>query len=87
MYVVIYLYKKDPDVIRAKIFLRYGEFKKAFMLIAAFAFILLLHVGLIYIPHYFNTTFYALYDVQRSLGLILVIVLLTFVSYIYKSVK
>lgn len=88
MYVVIYLYKKDPDVVRAKIFLRYAEFKKAFMLIAAFALVLIMHVALIYIPHYFNSTFgLPLYNIQRSLGLILVLVLLTFVFYIYKSIK
>lgn len=88
MYVVIYLYKKDPDVIRAKIFLRYAEFKKAFMLIAAFAFVLIMHVALIYIPHYLNSTFgLPLYNIQRFLGLVLVLVLLTFVYYIYKSIK
>lgn len=88
MYVVMYLYKKDPDVIRAKIFLRYGEFKKAFMLIAAFALVLIMHVALIYIPHFLNTTFgLPLYNIQRSLGFILVLVLLTFVFYIYKSIK
>lgn len=88
MYVVIYLYKKDPDVIRAKIFLRYAEFKKAFIWVTIFALILVMHVALIYVPHFFDTTFgLPLANIQRSLGLILILVLVTFVYYIYKSIK
>jgi hypothetical protein len=44
MYIVIYLWKKDPDVIRSRVFLKYREFKKAFLLLAGFAFVLILHV-------------------------------------------
>lgn len=52
MYIVIYLWKKNPDVIRSRIFLKYREFKKAFLLLAVFAFMLVLHVTLIYIPKF-----------------------------------
>lgn len=88
MYIVFYLRNKDPDIIRSKIFLRYEEFKKAFMLFALFAFVLILHVSLIYIPHLFLSIEYPLIeDVQRFFGLTLTLIMITFVSYIYRSMK
>lgn len=88
MYIVFYLRNKDPDIIRSKIFLRYEEFKKAFMLFALFAFVLILHVSLIYIPHLFLSIEYSLIeDVQRFFGLTLTLIMITFVSYIYRSMK
>ncbi len=88
MYIVIYLWKKDPDVVRSKIFLRYGKFKKAFLLFAVFAFVLVLHVSLIYIPHFYrfeDNPF--IEDLQRFFGFVLAIIMISFVSYLYQSIK
>ena len=88
MYIVIFLWKKDPDVIRSRIFLKYREIKKAFILFAAFAFVLILHVSLIYIPHLLSMQDSPyIYDTQRIFGLLLVLILLSFVHVIYKSLR
>ncbi len=88
IYIVVYLYKKDPDVIRSRIFLKYDEFKKAFLLLAVFAFILILHVSLIYFPHLYSFEDYPLIgDIQRFFGLILVLVMITFVYIIFKNIQ
>ncbi len=88
MYIVVFLNKKDPDVVRAKIFLNYRKFKKAFLLLALFAFILILHVALIYIPHLFLFEDYFLVkDVQLFFGLTLAIIMISFVVYLYRSIK
>lgn len=86
MYIVAYLWRKDPDVIRSRIFLKYCQIKKAFILLAAFAFILILHVALIYIPHFFSSdSLLFIDDLQRILGLVLILILITFVYFIYRS--
>jgi len=86
MYIVLYLWKKDQDIIRSRIFLKYCEIKKAFILLAAFAFVLILHVGLIYIPHLFSSNSLSFIDdLQRILGLVLILILITFVYIIYGS--
>ncbi len=88
MYIVFYLRNKDPDIIRSKIFLRYEEFKKAFMLFALFAFVLVIHVSLIYIPHFFLSRADSLIDdIQKFFGLTLTVIMITFVFYIYRSMK
>ena len=88
MYIVYYLWNKDPDIIRSKIFLKYDEFKKAFLLFALFAFVLILHVSLIYVPHLFSLEEDPLIeDIQRFFGLALTLILITFVFYIYRSMK
>lgn len=88
MYIVIFLWKKDPDVIRSRIFLKYREIRKAFILFAAFAFVLVFHVSLIYIPHFLSMDDSPyIYDIQRIFGLILVFILLSFVHVIYKSLR
>jgi hypothetical protein len=88
MYIVVYLNKKDPDVIRSRIFLRYEEFKRAFFLLAAFAFVLILHVSLIYIPHFYSLEESPLIeDFQKFFGLTLAVITITFVFYLYKSIK
>lgn len=91
MYVVVFLWKKDPDFIRARIFLKYSQFKKAFLLLSIFAFVLILHVGLIYDPHLFyfilNCTSSFAYDIQRFLGLILALIMLTFAYIIHRNIK
>ncbi len=88
MYIVFYLRNKDPDIIRSRIFLKYEEFKKAFMLFALFAFVLVIHVSLIYIPHLFLSNYDPLIDdIQRFFGLALTLIMITFVSYIYRSMK
>ena len=88
MYMVFYLRNKDPDIIRSKIFLKYEEFKKAFMLFAMFAFVLVIHVSLIYIPHLFLPDENPLIeDIQRFFGLTLTLIMITFVAYIYRSMK
>lgn len=87
MYIVIYLWKKDPDVIRSRIFLKYREFKKAFLMLAAFAFVLILHVSLIYVPHFFSFDSHLIDDVQRLFGLILVLIMISFVYLIFRSIS
>jgi hypothetical protein len=87
IYITIYLWKKDPDIIRSRIFLKYCEMKKAFILLAAFAFILILHVALIYMPHFFpSNSLLFIEDLQRILGLVLILILMTFVYFIYRSI-
>lgn len=88
MYILIFLWKKDPDVIRSRIFLKYREIKKAFILFAAFAFVLIFHVSFIYVPHLLLLDYPPyIYDIQRIFGLILVLILLSFVHVIYKSLR
>ncbi len=88
MYIVFYLRNKDPDIIRSKIFLKYEEFKKVFMLFALFAFVLIIHVSLIYIPHFCSFRDSPLIeDLQRFFGLTLTLIMITFVIYIYRSMK
>jgi len=86
MYIVVCLWKKDPDVIRSRIFLKFCEIKKAFILLVAFAFVLILHVALIYIPQFFTSNYLFFIDVQRILGLVLILILMAFVYFIYRSV-
>ncbi|CAG0953228.1 MAG: hypothetical protein OIN90_00790 [Candidatus Methanoperedens sp.] len=87
IYIVIYLYKKDPDVIRSRIFLKYNEIKKAFILFVAFAFILILHVSLIYIPHVFSLDYSFIKDLQRIFGLVLILIMITFVYIIFGTIR
>ena len=87
IYIVMYLCKKDPDVIRSRIFLKYDEIKKAFILFAAFAFILILHVTLIYIPHIFSLDYSFIKDLQRIFGLILILIMITFVYIIFGTIR
>lgn len=87
IYIVAYTRKKDPDVIRSRIFLKYLEFKKAFLLLALFAFVLMLHVSLIYIPHWFSFGSPLINDVQRVFGLILVLILIAFTYLIIRNIR
>lgn len=88
MYIVVYLWKKDPDVIRSRIFLKYGQFKKAFLLLAVFAFVLIFHVLLIYIKDHFPYEYYPLIaDVQRIFGLVLVMIMVSFAYFIFRSIS
>lgn len=87
MYIVVYLWKKDPDIIRSRIFLKYREFKKAFLLLAVFAFVLILHVSLIYMPHFFLFYSPLIGDVQRVFGLILVLIMITSAYFIFRSIS
>lgn len=88
MYMVIYLNRKDPDIIRSKIFLKYREFKNAFILLAVFAFVLILHVLFIYVPHfYLFDDYFLIRDLQQIFGLILALTMITFVGSIFRSMK
>ncbi len=87
IYIVVFFWKKDPDVVRSRIFLRYLEFKKAFLLLAVFAFVLMLHVSLIYIPRWFSFDSPLIDDVQRIFGLVLVLILITFTYLIIRNIK
>lgn len=88
VYIVAYLWKKDPDVIRSKIFLKYLEFKKSFLLLAVFAFVLMLHVSLIYIPDWLSFKDNPLIEnIQRIFGLILVLIMIAFVHLIFRSIR
>lgn len=89
IYIVLYLWKKDPDVVRSRIFLKFNEIKKAFILFLAFALILIFHVSLIYIPHFFSLSSYSsfIYDLQRIFGLLLILIMMAFVHIIFKSIR
>lgn len=89
IYIALYLWKKDPDVVRSRIFLKYNEIKKAFILFLAFAFILIFHVSLIYIPHFFSLSSSSsfIYDLQRIFGLLLILILIAFVYVIFRSIR
>lgn len=88
MYVVYYLSKRDPDVVRSRIFLKYAEFKKAFILLAAFAFVLVIHVALLYISHLYYLEYYSIIsDIQRFFGIVLSLIMITFVYVLIKSIK
>lgn len=88
IYVVFYLRTRDPDVLRSRIFLKYAEFKRAFILLAAFAFVLVIHVVLIYIPHYFSSMDFDLIQLlQRFCGIILSIIMILFLYVLIKSIK
>ena len=90
-YIEYIFIKKDPDVVKAKMFLRYNILKKAFLLLVFFSLALLLHVVLIYNPHIFyfilKCTPSFIYEVQRILGLLLVLILVYFVALIYKIIR
>ena len=83
--------KTDPDVVKAKIFLRYNTFKKAFLLLVFFSFALLLHVVLVSHPYLLDFIIQSspsfIYELQRILGLFLVLILVYFVVLIYKTIK
>jgi hypothetical protein len=88
LYTVRYLYTKDPDVIRSRIFLKYDEFRKAFLLLAVFAFILILHVSLIFAPRFYSFEDNTLIsDIQRFFGLILIAVMITFAYILFRSMR
>ncbi len=87
MYIAVYLWKKDPDVIRSRIFLKYREFKKAFVLLALFAFGLVLHVSLIYFPRFFLFYSPLITDLQRIFGLVLVLIMLNFAYVIFRTIS
>ncbi len=90
IYIAIDLSRKNPDVIRSKIFLNYSGFRKAFLWFSIFAFVLVFHVGLIYMPNMFyfilkSSSF--VYNLQQFLGLILSLIMLAFVYTLYKNIK
>ncbi len=88
IYAVYYLSTRDADVVRSRIFLKYREFKKAFILLAVFAFVLLVHVALIYFPHFFYFEDYALIAyIQRFCGFLLSVIMITFTYVLIKSIK
>ena len=88
MYVVFYLSKRDPDVVRSRIFLKYAEFKKAFILLAAFAFVLVLHVALIYIPRVYYFGYNPIVsDIQKFFGLVLSMIMISFFYVLIRSIK
>jgi hypothetical protein len=87
-YVVIYLNRKDPDVVRARIFLNYNKFKNAFILLAALAFVLVFHVAFIYIPSLFLIEdSFLMKDLQFFFGLMMAIIPISFVFLFYRSLK
>ncbi len=91
IYIIIYLNKKDPDLIKARIFLKYDEFKKAFLMLLLFAFLLILHVILIYDPHFFyfllNCSSSFAHQLQHFFGLALSITIVIFAGLIYRITK
>lgn len=88
VYVVFYLSTRDPDVVRSRIFLKYAEFKKAFILLVVFAFVLVIHVTLMYIPRFFYYEDYPLLVyIQRFFGFLLSVIMITFSFVLIKSIK
>ncbi len=86
-YIAVYLWTKDPDVIRSRIFLKYDDIKKAFVLLEIFAFVLVIHVSLIYIPHFYLVNYFFIDNLQRIFGLILVFILIAFVYIIFGVIR
>lgn len=86
-YMVSYLGGKETDIIRSKIFLRYSQFKNAFLWLAAFAFVLILHVALIDVTQLFFIDRYTIVVLQKFFGLLLSIIMITFVYFLYRSIK
>lgn len=91
VYMVVYLYTKNPDTIRSKIFLNYSRFRTAFSLFALFAFMLIIHVALVYDPHIFyfilGCSPSMAYELQHFFGLLLSLIMITFVGLLYKTIK
>ncbi len=91
IYIVIYLNKKDPDLIKSRIFLKYDEFKKAFLMLLLFALLLIFHVILIYNPHIFyfllNCSSSFADKLQQFFGLALSITIVIFTYLIYRITK
>lgn len=88
IYIVVYLNRKDPDVVRAKIFLNYDKFRKGFLLLSLLGLLLVFHVSLIYLPHYFLLDDYFLVkDMQLFFGLTMAVVMISFVYYLYRSIR
>ncbi len=91
VYIIIYLNKKDTDLIKARIFLKYDEFKKAFLILLLFAFLLIFHVILIYDPHFFyfllkcSSSF--AHQLQHFFGLAISITMVVFAFLIYRITK
>jgi hypothetical protein len=85
IYVVVYLNRKDADVVRSRIFLKYRKFKNSFLLLAVFAFLLIFHVSFIYFHNIFDDPL--LEDLQHLFGIILALSLVTFVGTIIISLK
>ena len=87
IYMVFYLGRKDADIIRSKIFLRYSDFKNAFLLLAAFAFGLVIHVALIFTTRLYFIDDSLIKDIQKLFGLALSLIMLTFVYFLFRSIK
>jgi len=88
IYIAMYLNKKDPDVVRAKIFLNYDKFRKGFLLLSLLGLLLVFHVSLIYLPRYFLLDDYFLVkDLQLFFGLTMAVVMISFVYYLYRSIR
>jgi hypothetical protein len=87
IYMGFYLSRYDADVIRSKIFLKYSHFKNAFLLLAAFAFVLVLHVALIYTSQLYIIDLTVIKDLQRFFGLVLSLIMITFVYFLFRSLK
>ncbi len=88
IYIVVYLNTKDPDVVRAKIFINYDKFRKGFLMLSLLGLLLIFHVALIYLPKYFlfeNNPM--IDDLQLFFGLAMAVVLISFVSYLFRSIK
>ncbi len=88
MYIVIYLRKKNQDILRSRIFLKYRQFNKAFVLLAVFALLLLFHVSLIYIPNVVSKENVQIIEsLQHFFGLFMILMLITFVGVVYRSIR
>ncbi|MDD5617078.1 MAG: hypothetical protein PHH85_12860 [Candidatus Methanoperedens sp.] len=86
-YMVFYLGRKDADLVRSKIFLRYSQFKNAFLLLAAFAFVLVIHVALIYTTQLYFIEASVIGDLQKFFGLVMSLIMITFVYFLFRSLK
>ncbi len=91
IYIVVYIHKKDSNVIRSRIFLNYSNFKAAFSLFSLFGLMLIIHVALVYNPHIFysilNCSPSMANELQHFFGLMLSLTLIAFVGLFYKCIK
>lgn len=89
MYIGYFLWKKDTDIIKSRIYLRHEKFNRSFQLFSVFAFVLIMHVSLIYIPEYFDHVIsgICLIELQEFFGFTLTLIMVFFAYYLYSAVK
>jgi len=87
VYVVLFLWKNDPEIAKAKLFLRYNTFRRGFTVLAIMTVVLIFHVLLIFIEPYAGENVMIISNLQKLLGFILSVLLAVFSYMIYRTVR